>query len=74
MANFLPSITRPIATPATGCLIGTPASIIASVAAHAVAMDELPFDSRISLVMRMVYGKSSRDGSTGSTPRSASAP
>ncbi len=54
MAKRLPSITRPIAMPATGCLIGTPASIIASVPEHAVAIDELPFDSRISLVTRIV--------------------
>ncbi len=40
--------------PATGCLMGTPASIIDSVPAHAVAIDDEPLDSRISLVTRIV--------------------
>ncbi len=40
--------------PATGALIGTPASIIDNVPAQTVAIDELPFDSRMSLVMRIV--------------------
>ncbi len=54
IAYFLPSITRPMAMPATGCWIFTPASIIARVPEHTVAIDELPFDSRISEVMRIV--------------------
>ena len=48
------SMIRPIATPATGALIGTPASIIASDAPQTEAIDELPFDSRMSETMRMV--------------------
>ena len=43
-----------MAIPATGCLIGTPASIIASVPPQTVAMDEDPLLSRMSLMMRMV--------------------
>ena len=35
---------RPIATPATGALIGTPASIIASEPPHTEAIEEMPFD------------------------------
>ena len=45
---------RPMATPATGALIGTPASIIASEPPHTEAIDELPFDSRMSETMRTV--------------------
>ena len=48
------SMIRPIATPATGALIGTPASIIASEPPHTDAIDELPFDSRMSETMRTV--------------------
>ncbi len=50
---------RPIAMPATGCLIGTPQSIRLSVAPHTLAIELEPFDSRISLTMRIVYGNSS---------------
>ena len=42
--------------PATGALIGTPASISASVPPQTVAIDDEPFDSRISETMRIVYG------------------
>ena len=45
---------RPIATPATGALIGTPASISASVPPQTVAIDDEPFDSVISETMRIV--------------------
>ena len=38
--------------PATGDLMGTPASIIASVPPQTDAIDELPFDSRMSETMR----------------------
>ena len=48
------SITSPIAMPATGALIGTPASIIASVPPHTDAIDDEPFDSRMSDTMRIV--------------------
>jgi len=69
-----PSLTRPIATPATCDLRGTPASIRASDAPQTDAIDEEPFDSRMSETTRIVYGKSSFGGSTASTARSASAP
>ncbi len=69
-----PSITRPIATPATGLLIGTPASISASVAPQTVAIEEEPFDSRMSDTMRIVYGKLSSGGSISRSDRSARAP
>ena len=60
--------------PATGALIGTPASISASEAPHTVAIEDEPLDSRMSETIRSVYGKPSRGGRTGSTERSASAP
>ncbi len=46
---------------------------IANVPPQAVAIDELPLDSRISPVTRMVYGNSSFSGNTGLRPRSARA-
>ena len=48
------SITRPIATPATGAASGTPASISASDPPHTVAIDDEPFDSRMSDTTRTV--------------------
>ena len=47
-------LIRPIAIPDTGLLIGTPASIRASVPPHTLAIEEEPLDSRISLTRRMV--------------------
>ena len=73
-ATLSPSLIRPIATPATGALIGTPASISAMDAPQTDAIDDEPFDSRMSLTMRIVYGKCVSAGITGSTARSASAP
>ena len=46
-----------MAIPATGALIGTPASINASVEPQD-ACEEEPFDSNTSLTIRIVYGKS----------------
>ena len=43
-----------MAIPATGDLMGTPASIIASVAPQTDAIDDEPFDSRMSETMRIV--------------------
>ena len=48
------SMTRPIAMPATALLSGTPASIIASDPPQTDAIDEDPFDSRMSETTRMV--------------------
>ncbi len=51
----LPSrMTRPIAIPATGALIGTPASISASVDPHTDAIEVEPFELRISETSRIV--------------------
>ena len=47
-------MTRPIATPATGALSGTPASIIASDPPQTDAIDDEPFDSRMSETTRIV--------------------
>ena len=49
-------LIRPMAIPDTGFLIFTPASISANVPAHTVAIDEEPFDSRISETTRTTYG------------------
>ena len=43
-----------MATPATGLLIGTPASISARVPPQTVAIEDEPFDSRMSETMRIV--------------------
>ena len=58
-------LIRPIATPATGASIGTPASNSARQAPQTVAIDDEPFDSRMSETTRTVYGNSSSAGSTG---------
>src|SRR6185436_18396716 len=68
------SMMRPIATPATGARNGTPASHIDSVPPQMDAIDDDPLDSRMSDTTRIVYGKDSSGGSTGSSARSASAP
>ena len=60
----LPSspLTRPIAAPATGALIGTPASMSASVEPQVEAIDVEPLDVTHSLTTRMTYGNSSCGG------------
>src|SRR5919112_6134575 len=63
-----------MATPATGALSGTPASMSASDEPQTEAIDEEPLDSRMSDTTRIVYGKSSVDGTIGTSARSASAP
>src|ERR687897_2386000 len=60
--------------PATGDLIGTPASISDSVEPHTEAIDDEPLDSRMSDTTRIVYGKCSWSGIIGTRARSASAP
>ena len=60
--------------PATGALIGTPASISDSVEPQTDAIDVEPFDASTSETTRIVYGHSSCVGSTGTSARSASAP
>ncbi len=53
-ATLSPSLISPIATPAQGAFIGTPASISASEPPQTVAIEEEPFDSRISDTTRRV--------------------
>ena len=60
--------------PATGALIGTPASISDSVEPHTDAIDVEPFDASTSETTRSVYGHSSALGRPGRSARSASAP
>ena len=73
-ANRSPSLTSPIAIPATGVRMGTPASIRAMLDPHTEAIELEPFDSVISDTTRMTYGKSSREGITERIPRFASRP
>jgi hypothetical protein len=47
------SVQMPMLMPATGRIMGTPASISASVPPQTVAMELEPLDSIISLVTRM---------------------
>ena len=58
MAYSSPSFTRPIATPATEAFSGTPASIKLSEPPQTVAIDDEPFDSRMSETTRIAYGQS----------------
>ena len=60
--------------PATGALIGTPASMSESVEAQTDAIDVEPFEESTSDTSRSVYGNSSSSGTTGTSARSASAP
>ena len=60
--------------PATGALIGTPASISDSEEPHTDAIDVEPLDASTSETTRSVYGHSIALGTTGSNARSASAP
>ena len=60
--------------PETGALIGTPASMSASVEPQTEPIDDEPFDSSVSETMRIVYGNSSAVGITASSARCASAP
>ncbi len=52
-AKSSPSFTRPMATPATGALTGTPASISDRLVPQTDAMELEPFDSVISETTRM---------------------
>ena len=54
MTIWSPSSISPMAMPATGCDSGTPASIIERQPPHTVAIEEEPFDSRISETTRRV--------------------
>src|SRR5690606_26036681 len=66
MAYFPVSASEimPIAIPDTGPLTGRPESISASDPAQTVAIDDEPFDSRMSETTRTVYGLSSGAGIT----------
>ena len=60
--------------PATGALIGTPAAIRDMQDAQVEAMEVEPLDSNVSETLRIAYGNSSIEGSTGISAFSASAP
>ena len=65
---------RPIAIPDTGFLIGTPASMRASVEPHVDAMEDEPLLDITSETTLIAYGNSSSLGSTGIRALSARAP
>ena len=74
-AVYLPSSKMsPIAIPATGAMIGTPASMSERLDAHTDAIEVLPFDDNTSETRRNVYANFSWSGTTGNNARSASAP
>ena len=63
-----------VITPATGALIGTPASIRASVEPQIEPCEVEPFDDKTSETSLIAYGNSSTLGITGSSALSANAP
>src|SRR3989344_3131817 len=63
-----------MAMPAAGATIGTPPSIIARVDPQTEAMEEDPFEDRISDTTRMVYGNTSLEGIMAKRALSAKAP
>ena len=65
---------RPIATPATGALTGTPAACSAIEEAQTEPIELDPLDSSVSETTRITYGKSSSPGIDGASARSARAP
>ena len=69
-----PSVISPMAIPATGFFIGTPAASIQSVPPHTEAIEEEPLDSIISETTLIVYGNSSLEGTIGSSERRARFP
>ena len=73
-AYLSPSVIKPIAIPATGFFIFTPAANIESVPPQTVAIEDEPFDSKISETTRTVYGKSFREGIIGWSERWARLP
>ena len=70
----LVSLMSPIAIPATGALMGTPASIRARVEPQTLPCEVEPLELSTSLTILIAYGNSSSEGMTGSRARSASAP
>ena len=74
MFGFSLSVTSPVEIPATGFLIGTPASISANVLPQILACDVEPFDESTSDTTLIAYGNSSSEGITGTNAFSANAP
>ena len=68
------SVISPQEMPATGALIGTPASMRASVEPQTEACEVDPFEETTSETSLIAYGNSSSEGRTGTSERSASAP
>src|SRR5215467_8166241 len=74
IAYLFPSITSPIATPATEVFIGTPASINARLPPQTDAIELDPLDSVMSATILIVYGHLSSGGRIGSSALRARAP
>ena len=68
------SVIRPQEMPATGAMIGTPASMSERQPPQTEAIEVEPLEAMISETTRMEYGKLSSGGSTGTSERSARAP
>src|SRR6478735_1037752 len=68
------SVMRPQEIPATGAMIGTPASMRAKQPPQIEAIEVEPLEAMISDTTRMEYGKTSSGGRIGTSERSASAP
>ena len=69
-----PSWIKPQEMPATGALMGTPASMSASVEPQMEPCDVEPLDESTSDTTRMAYGNSSTGGMTHCSAFSTSAP
>ena len=67
-------VTNPVEIPATGLLIGTPASIKDNVLPQILACDVDPFEDNTSDTTLIAYGNSSLEGKTGTNAFSAKAP
>src|SRR3989344_2759888 len=68
------SFAKPTEIPATGSLIGTPASINAIQAAQTEACDVDPFEETTSETILIVYGNFSTSGNIGNNAFSTKAP
>ncbi len=68
------SVMRPQEMPATGAMIGTPASMRARQPPQIEAIEVEPLEAMISETTRIEYGKTSSGGRIGTSERSARAP
>ena len=72
--SSLLEVIKPQLMPATGAMIGTPASMRDKQPPQIEAIEVEPLEAMISETTRMEYGNTSSGGSTGTNERSARAP